>query len=88
MQCLILAGGLGTRMKSIGGGTPKALLQAGPHTFIDWQLQFLKILGVENVIMAEPTREKSLKTISKKKTKLSRSPQLSIVMTVRVAANY
>jgi MurNAc alpha-1-phosphate uridylyltransferase len=52
MQCLILAGGLGTRMKSIGGGAPKALLKAGDHTFINWQLQWLKFLCVNHVILA------------------------------------
>jgi NDP-sugar pyrophosphorylase family protein len=52
MQCLILAGGLGTRIKSISGDKPKALLPVGPQTFIDWQLQWLKILGITKVIMA------------------------------------
>src|SRR5258708_4308341 len=52
MQCLILAGGLGTRMKSVGGDTPKALLPVGSKTFIEVQLQWLKLLGVNEVILA------------------------------------
>jgi MurNAc alpha-1-phosphate uridylyltransferase len=51
MQCLILAGGLGTRMQKISN-TPKALLPIGSQTFIDWQLQWLKILGINQVVMA------------------------------------
>ncbi len=39
-------------MKSVGGGTPKALLPVGDYTFIDWQLQWLKLLGVGNVILS------------------------------------
>jgi len=72
MQCLILAGGLGTRMKSVGGNTPKALLPAGDHTFIDWQLQFLKFLGVDNVIMALAHEGKVIEeSIEKQKSKLN-----------------
>ncbi len=52
MQCLVLAGGLGTRMRSISSTLPKALLPMGPQTFIDWQLQWLKILGINHVVMA------------------------------------
>jgi N-acetyl-alpha-D-muramate 1-phosphate uridylyltransferase len=52
MQCLILAGGLGTRMREISGELPKALLPLGPQTFIDWQLQWLKLLGVTDVVLA------------------------------------
>lgn len=52
MQCVILAGGLGTRMKSISGDIPKALLPVGPQTFIDWQLQWLKLMGVTQAILA------------------------------------
>lgn len=52
MQCLILAGGLGTRIKTISGDKPKALIPIGTQTFIDWQLQWLKIIGVTDVVMA------------------------------------
>ncbi len=52
MQCVILAGGLGTRMKSVSGDLPKALLPVGEQTFVDLQLQWLKLLGISRAIMA------------------------------------
>ncbi|MDZ4676782.1 MAG: hypothetical protein SGI74_04655 [Oligoflexia bacterium] len=39
-------------MQSIAKDIPKALLPAGSQTFIDWQLQWLRLLGVSEVIMA------------------------------------
>jgi N-acetyl-alpha-D-muramate 1-phosphate uridylyltransferase len=52
MQCLILAGGLGTRMRTITGTWPKALLPVGNETFLDVQLKWLKLLGVTDVVLA------------------------------------
>lgn len=52
MQCLILAGGLGTRMQEISGSRPKALLPVGSKTFLDWQLAWLERSGVTNAIIA------------------------------------
>ena len=51
MQCLILAGGLGTRVKTITGDKPKALLPIGPMTFIDVQLRWLKLLGLSDIVL-------------------------------------
>jgi NDP-sugar pyrophosphorylase family protein len=39
-------------MRAVGGSTPKALLPVGKQTFIDYQLQWLKLLGVNEVILA------------------------------------
>jgi NDP-sugar pyrophosphorylase family protein len=52
MQCVILVGGLGTRMQHLTEGKPKMLLPVGPRTFIDWQLSWLKRLGVDRVLLA------------------------------------
>lgn len=51
VQCLILAGGLGTRMSQISP-LPKALLPVGPKAFIEWQLEWLKLNGVDQVCLA------------------------------------
>lgn len=53
MHCLILAGGLGTRMRSITGDkTPKALLTIGEKPFIEWQVRWLKKLGMTKLILS------------------------------------
>jgi hypothetical protein len=66
MQCLILAGGLGTRMRGISGDLPKALLPLGEGarqtTFIDLQLKWLKRLGVTDVVLALGYRSDVIET--------------------------
>lgn len=52
MQCLILAGGLGTRMQKITKGQPKALLPVGARTFLDWQLEWLRTNGITEAVLA------------------------------------
>ena len=49
MQCVILAGGLGTRIRSVSELTPKTLLPVGGRPFADWQLGWLASSGVESV---------------------------------------
>ncbi len=77
MQCLILAGGLGTRIKSIAGDTPKALIPIGPQTFIDWQLQWLKALGVTDVVMALGHGSEQIVEHIEKKQTASTYPQVN-----------
>jgi NDP-sugar pyrophosphorylase family protein len=51
MQCVILAGGLGTRMRDFGeANLPKALLPVHGRPFVDHQLELLAIRGVEDVV--------------------------------------
>jgi NDP-sugar pyrophosphorylase family protein len=50
MQCLILAGGLGTRVRGISSELPKALLPVAGRPFADWQLEWLAAEGVESVV--------------------------------------
>lgn len=52
MQCLILAGGLGTRMRPATEKIPKALIPANGVPFIDYQLAWLAAQGVDNVVVA------------------------------------
>ena len=50
MQCVILAGGLGTRMRPLTETCPKTLLLAGGRPFAYHQLQWLAAQGITEVI--------------------------------------
>ncbi len=51
MQCVILAGGLGTRIRAISGDLPKSLIPVQGKPFIHYQLQKLRRSGVEEVLL-------------------------------------
>ena len=50
MQCLILAGGLGTRMRPQTEDVPKALIPVAGRPFADHQLTWLAGQGVTRVV--------------------------------------
>jgi NDP-sugar pyrophosphorylase family protein len=50
MQCVILAGGLGTRMRPLTTRIPKALLPVGDTPFAHYQLSWLARHGVQRVV--------------------------------------
>jgi NDP-sugar pyrophosphorylase family protein len=50
MQCVILAGGLGTRMRPLTETCPKTLLPAGGHAFAYHQLHWLAAQGIDEVV--------------------------------------
>ena len=50
MQCVILAGGLGTRMWPVAQTVPKTLLPVAGRPFADWQLGWLAAPGVTSVV--------------------------------------
>jgi NDP-sugar pyrophosphorylase family protein len=50
MQCVILAGGLGTRMRPLTETCPKTLLPARGHAFAHHQLHWLAAQGIAEVI--------------------------------------
>jgi len=52
MQCLILAGGLGTRMLPMTEQMPKVLLPVNGCPFADYQLQWLAGQGVTRVVFS------------------------------------
>ena len=52
MQCLILAGGLATRMRPLTETIPKALIAVGGVPFIDRQLDWLARHGVTEVVLS------------------------------------
>lgn len=52
MQCVILAGGLGTRMKAHTQSRPKALIEAGGRPFLHHQLEAVAERGVTDVVLS------------------------------------
>ena len=50
LQCVILAGGIGSRMRPTTEEMPKALLPVLDRPFADWQLELLAGQGVERVL--------------------------------------
>jgi MurNAc alpha-1-phosphate uridylyltransferase len=52
MQCVILAGGLGTRMREVAAGLPKSLIPVLGRPFVDHQLEWLAAQGVDDVVLS------------------------------------
>src|SRR6187399_1289937 len=52
MQCVILAGGLGTRIRDRSGGLPKSLIPVLGKPFVFYQLEWLKRQKVERVVLS------------------------------------
>jgi NDP-sugar pyrophosphorylase family protein len=52
MQCVILAGGLGTRMRSTVPDTAKSMIPVSGKPFIAWQLEWLGAQGVNDVVLS------------------------------------
>lgn len=52
IQCVILAGGLGTRMHPVTETIPKALIPAAGIPFIDHQLRYLSRQGITQVVLS------------------------------------
>jgi NDP-sugar pyrophosphorylase family protein len=52
MQCIILAGGLGTRMRSTAPDTAKSMIRVADKPFIAFQLEWLCAQGVRDVVLS------------------------------------
>jgi NDP-sugar pyrophosphorylase family protein len=52
VQCVILAGGLATRMRPLTDAIPKALIQVAGRPFVDHQLDWLARHGVSEVVLS------------------------------------
>ena len=51
MKALILAAGLGERMRPLTNITPKPLLAVGGKALIEWHLEKLASIGVRDVVV-------------------------------------
>jgi len=52
MQCVVLAGGLGTRLRPLTDAVPKALVSVAGKPFVDRQLEWLGAHGVTDVVLS------------------------------------
>ena len=50
-QCVILIGGLGTRLGTLTADTPKPLLPVGEHLFLDELLWHVERFGFRRVLL-------------------------------------
>ncbi len=60
MQCVILAGGLGTRIRGRSGDLPKALIPVLGRPFIFYQLEWLARQDVRQVVLSVGYRGKAI----------------------------
>jgi NDP-sugar pyrophosphorylase family protein len=61
VQCVILAGGLGTRMQPLTNSIPKALVPVAGKPFVDHQLRWLAGQGVRDVVFCIGYRGEQLR---------------------------
>lgn len=51
-ECIVLAGGLGTRLRSVVADKPKCMAPVGKHPFLYYLLQYLHKQGITHVILS------------------------------------
>ena len=51
MKAIILAAGLGTRLRPMTDNTPKALIKVKDKPLVEYQIEFLKEKGIDEIIV-------------------------------------
>ncbi|SFD49700.1 D-glycero-alpha-D-manno-heptose 1-phosphate guanylyltransferase [Chitinophaga sp. CF118] len=51
-ECIVLAGGLGTRLRSVVADKPKCMAPVGNHPFLYYLLQYLHRQGITHVVLS------------------------------------
>jgi NDP-sugar pyrophosphorylase family protein len=57
-EAIILAGGIGTRLKSVSGDIPKPMMPVGGRPFLEYLLKMLDVAGIVRVILSVCYRHK------------------------------
>ncbi|MCF8366473.1 MAG: NTP transferase domain-containing protein, partial [Bacteroidales bacterium] len=51
-EAIILAGGFGTRLRSVVSDMPKSMAPVNGKPFLDYQLDYLDVFGIEKIILS------------------------------------
>ena len=51
MRAIILAAGLGTRLRPMTDNTPKALIKVNDKPLVEYQIEYLKEKGIDEIIV-------------------------------------
>ena len=76
MQCVILAGGLGTRMWPEARTVPKTLLPVAGRPFAAWQLEWLSRAGIDSVVYSIGFLAADIRAIAKRASVHIKRPYL------------
>jgi D-glycero-alpha-D-manno-heptose 1-phosphate guanylyltransferase len=52
IRCVVLAGGLGTRLRQVVADVPKPMAPVGGKPFLCWQLAYLRKQGFEDIVLS------------------------------------
>jgi len=58
---IVLAGGLGTRIRALHPEVPKPMIRVGGKPFLEWQLRWLKREGIEETVLSAGYRAEVLR---------------------------
>ena len=64
MKAIILAAGLGTRLRPMTENTPKALVKVNQKPLVEYQIEFLKERGIDEITCRISKASISLKSLS------------------------
>ena len=56
MRAIILAAGRGSRMKKLTEMHPKCLIKFKGKSLLDWQIEAIKKVGIENIALVTGTK--------------------------------
>ena len=68
MECIVLAGGLGTRLRGVVGELPKCLAPVAGRPFLDWLLDNLELCGFHHIILSLGHRSEAVQAFVAQRT--------------------
>ena len=78
MDAVILAGGMGTRLKPLTDYVPKPLIPINNVPLIEWQIRYLKKFGVNRIIICTGYKTEQIEDYLEKKANFGTTVQFSV----------